>query len=398
MGVAKTRTVEKYRIIHDFVRSRGHCSLYDYLKLPPKASEVERAWALDHRLSWAEQHRGMPEFKHEAQWLLLNHLLLVRALLDAPQEYRSEVAQRRQRMPVMYDLSTEITEEELVGVQIVRPDGDSAGSDIDDVDHIGDLEDAGEDGDSEDDADTAVEETAEGEQTAEVQPPPSLSGPTPLSIRERTSRVMPLLLTGWGLILVMLVSIRVIGWLMVPALPSTHQLIVRTNPPTGTVYIDGKPVGTNGYAHIHDDGSRESVEVRVEASGFQAWSEITSLSAEQTTILTPELNLVDPMNYRPASTDTRGETPAALKALIGERERFFNACFDKLNLPAGTNTTITVRGYITSMGVVGKADISGQGAGDPMFEHCMRSQLRALSLPYQSRDYAPFQHTFSIQL
>ncbi len=364
---AEDRPAGRFFILHSFSQSRGCESIYEYLQLSLGASAGEVSAALEQKLAWAEASLRVPKLQREAQWLLLNRLVLRAALLESPDAYRRELhTNTRHEARVMDAASTE-PELDVIAEVLEDPAGDT-------------------------------EQPAEPRESWACCPEPPVESPPSPRAPGGLSSALALLVIGGALIAAMLVSIEAISQLVVPQQVPADRLIVRADPPTGAVYFDERLVGSNGYAFLQSDHAPDQVTVRIEADGFAPWSERVSLAEGVTRILRPALALADTMDYQPSSTDTRGEESKALKAQIKEREASFRACFAGLALPRGTRIDAKIQGYITSMGVVGRVNISDYGATDAVFEDCIKRQLRALRLPYDTRDYAPFQHTFHIEI
>ncbi|MCB9758530.1 MAG: hypothetical protein H6739_01690 [Alphaproteobacteria bacterium] len=90
-----TPSDKAYAEIASFLKDVGQSSLFDYYGLPRDADDGAIADAILARRKWAQSQQANPKFKNEARWLIRNHGLVQRVLLERRKAYLRQVEKRK---------------------------------------------------------------------------------------------------------------------------------------------------------------------------------------------------------------------------------------------------------------------------------------------------------------
>jgi hypothetical protein len=170
-------------------------------------------------------------------------------------------------------------------------------------------------------------------------------------------------------------------------------------PPTGDIYIDEELMSTEGVLDIRAGfPTDEPFLLQVMADGFARWTERVTVTGGEMKVLKPELILVDPMVYTPASEAVQGELDEQeVSSAIQSHKTQFDRCFvTHVQANPGQVVILEVRGVVDQMGKVSRLDFQERSYESTTLDACLRRQFRALDLPLlNSRyDYAVFEYIF----
>jgi hypothetical protein len=180
--------------------------------------------------------------------------------------------------------------------------------------------------------------------------------------------------------------------------PGVGRLILTVDPPVGEVYIDETLINTQGSLNTEAGFPLNTpFTVKVQADGFAEWTQTTTVLAGNTVSLSAELELTDPMNFRPRDEwQEGGLNSGALQRELSEHAASFDGCFMGADVGApGYTAILEVKGYINQLGAVARIDFLERNFDAPEIDHCLRRQFRGLSLPLLNPrfDYATFTYT-----
>ncbi|MDG1480128.1 MAG: hypothetical protein P8R54_11090 [Myxococcota bacterium] len=196
--------------------------------------------------------------------------------------------------------------------------------------------------------------------------------------------IKQLLTVGAVLTVAALVGFPLLAGLQHMATSTQTHLVVRADPPTGDIVIDGQTLGLGGVIDIHEAFPiDEPFTVRIEASGFQSWEEEVTVPEGELLVLTPRLELTDEMTFRPVASDSRSDLSLVEVTNAIEPVR------------TGVDTCITsetsLRGYVSPLGVLIGLDVT---SGDTTVRDCLARQLRAVVFPRNTTtSYSAFEIT-----
>ena len=196
--------------------------------------------------------------------------------------------------------------------------------------------------------------------------------------------IKQLLTVGAVLTVAALVGFPLLAGLQHMATSTQTHLVVRADPPTGDVLIDGQTLGLGGVIDIHEAFPiGEPFTVRIEASGFQSWEEEVTVPEGELLILTPRLELTDEMTFRPVASDSRAELSLVeVTAAIEPVQSGIDTCI---------SSEMALRGYVSPLGVLIGLEVT---SGDSAARDCLARQLRAVAFPRNTTtSYSAFEIT-----
>lgn len=171
------------------------------------------------------------------------------------------------------------------------------------------------------------------------------------------------------------------------------------DPPAQAVFVDGQLVGSGSTLTLSDPAPGGRVfELRVETGGFSTWQEELLIPPGEETSRRIELELKDPMDFRPGEDDIAADlSRERIRAILSEREAAIERCFHEASTaPAEQSLRVRIRAWIRSRGTVGSVDFLETTPPVQVPESCVERQLRALQFPLLEGDYAVFEHTFDV--
>lgn len=97
--------VDPFAEVVGFLRTVGQHSLFDYYGLAVDADPQHAREAVDARRRWAQAQQSNPKFQDEARWLLRNHALVMRVLVERRDAYLRQLDSRRVKRAIeQFDL------------------------------------------------------------------------------------------------------------------------------------------------------------------------------------------------------------------------------------------------------------------------------------------------------
>lgn len=196
--------------------------------------------------------------------------------------------------------------------------------------------------------------------------------------------VKQLLTAGALLTVAALIGFPLLAGLQRLSTSTQTHLVVRADPPTGDVSIDGHPLGIGGVIDVHESFPvNEPFTVRIEANGFESWEEEVTVLEGELLILTPRLKLAEEMTFRPVASDSRSDlSPAEVTAAVEPMRRGIDACI---------SSETGLRGYVSPLGVLIGLEVT---SGDAAARDCLTRQLRAVVFPRNTTtSYSAFEVT-----
>ncbi|MDG1481581.1 MAG: hypothetical protein P8R54_18450 [Myxococcota bacterium] len=216
---------------------------------------------------------------------------------------------------------------------------------------------------------------------------------------QRSGRIFPLVLGG---LLVVGTGIAIAPFIIGSGgdhRTGAGRLILNVDPPVGEIYINDTLISTQGALDIEAGFPLNApFTVNVQADGFADWFETTTVQDGKTVTLSAELELTDPMNFKPKREWKEGGLANdVLQQELNEHALEFEECFAEANVGApGYTAILDVKGYINQLGSIARIDYLERNFDAPELDHCIRREFRALSMPLLNPrfDYATFTHTF----
>ena len=177
------------------------------------------------------------------------------------------------------------------------------------------------------------------------------------------------------------------------------RLIVDIDPPVGEIYINDTLISTQGVLDIEAGFPLNTqFTVSVQADGFADWFETTTVRDGNTVTLSADLELTDPMNFKPKREWKEGGLANdVLQQELSEHAAEFEECFAEASVGVpGYTAVLDVKGYINQLGAIARVDYLERNFDAPELDHCIRREFRGLSMPLLNPrfDYATFTHTF----
>jgi hypothetical protein len=203
---------------------------------------------------------------------------------------------------------------------------------------------------------------------------------------QRKMYVKQLLTAGAVLAAAALIGLPLLTGLQKMAESTQTHLVVRADPPTGNVSINGRALGVGGVIEAHEHFPiNEPFVIEVLADGYQAWEDIVTVPEGELVVITPRLVLNAELSFRPAAGESRSEL-SAIEVVESLRplKTGIEECL--------TDNATTVRGYVSPLGVlVGMEVLSG---GDDSVRDCLTRQFRAATFPQKTTStYSVFEYT-----
>lgn len=180
---------------------------------------------------------------------------------------------------------------------------------------------------------------------------------------------------------------------------SDSRLLIRVDPPTGEIYVDGQLTSTQGVLDVTTGFPTDApFPVKVVADGFAEWTDTVTVADGQMQVIKPELELVDPMSYSPGPNATQGDLDeAAVNTAIQARKTQLDRCFVRhVEAEPDLVVILEVRGVVNQLGDVARLDFQERSYESSELDACLRRQFRALELPMLNPrfDYAVFEYIF----
>lgn len=203
---------------------------------------------------------------------------------------------------------------------------------------------------------------------------------------QRKIYVKQLLTAGAVLAAAALIGLPLLTGLQKMAESTQTHLVVRADPPTGNVSINGRALGVGGVIEAHEHFPiDEPFVIEVMADGYQAWEDIVTVPEGELVVITPRLMLDAELSFRPAAGESRSELSAVeVVESLRPLKTGIEECL--------TDSATTVRGYASPLGVlVGLEVLSG---GDDSVRDCLTRQFRAATFPQKTTStYSVFEYT-----